>query len=717
MQLPGFLFTLLLLAAASLSKAEDFLYAGATTLAPTPAGKESQTHFENTLPAAKFVSAGEAVPRGAPPSSNVRGVKVAAALAVQSGSSNTSATPAATATTPPPAATATTPPAQISAVAPGPNNKTAKQVQETASVVPVHSAQAPSGKLKARPAADPGAHSVSGTPVSPPPPVQAATAQPAQTAMAQAPQTSAPPLETASEKPIPAQLPKSELVSAAPRAPPSAQEGRAVDGTSATSATPASPIPKLPGNPALSTKPSLQAAGAAGGSPTHLQPAAPTMTSAGAANATQAIADLPAGTTPLPKPSRPTAVSPVPPSVIPGTATIKAQANVGILPSAGEAVASGAAEAQSQPPDVLHPSATTVSVASGISQVLAPSSAGGSGATPMNTQVLRSEADIAKRSEKELPVQVVSTMGAGAPSVTTPWPSNASLHLRGPEWHTWHVSRMWPRLGRLEKLIAGITFMSMLKALCMAGNILVQISPYHQVQRWEEDRCTGDADAAPYVSIAFGGWQWCYYGLFAFFVTKRSGFLILVHSNCLGAVLGTYYSITFYRNCKHDNSLGGLYRYMSAVIMLVLFQLCSLAVLPIERALFLTGLISSFCSFIGAISILVSLPLVIRTRDSSSIPAPLVSANMISSLVWCICGWMLDDPLIAAPNIVGFLSCGICLFCKHLYPSADEWSVNKRRDPVRDTPLSPSSISNRRTAQARAIKAISYQSCDTGGTF
>ncbi|CAE7415346.1 RPA2B, partial [Symbiodinium sp. CCMP2456] len=583
MQLSGFLFPLLLLAAASLSKAEDFLYAGATTLAPTPAGKESQTHFENTLPAAKFVSVAEAVPRGAPPSSNVRGVKVAAALAVQSGSSNTSATPAATATTPPPAATATTP-AQIAAVAPGPNNKTAKPVQETALVVPAHGARAPS-KLKARSAADQGNHSVSVTPVSPPP-LQAA--QPAQAAaIAQAPQSSAPPREKASEKPIPAQLPEPQLVSAAPRAPPSAQEGRAVDGTFATSATPASPIPKLPENPALSTKPSLHVAGAAGGSPAHLQPAAP-MTSAGAANATQAIADLPTGTTPLPKSSRPTAVSPVPTSVIPGNASMKAQPTAGVLPSAGESVASGAAEAQSQPPSVLHPSATTVSVASGISQVPAPSSAGGSGATPTNTQVLRSEADIAKRSEKQLPVQVVSTMGAGAPSLTTPWPSNASLHLRGPEWHTWHVSRMWPRLGRLEKFIAGITFMSMLKALCMAGNILVQISPYHQVQRWEEERCTGDADAAPYVSIAFGGWQWCYYGLFAFFVTKRSGFLILVHSNCLGAVLGTYYSITFYRNCKHDNSLGGLYRYMSAVIMLVLFQLCSLAVLPIERALFLT---------------------------------------------------------------------------------------------------------------------------------
>eukprot|EP00438_Fugacium_kawagutii_P007211 Skav218000 [mRNA] locus=scaffold2344:67597:68439:- [translate_table: standard] len=49
------------------------------------------------------------------------------------------------------------------------------------------------------------------------------------------------------------------------------------------------------------------------------------------------------------------------------------------------------------------------------------------------------------------------------------------------------------------------------------GSQVVQISPYPQVQRWEASGCTGDSDAAPYVSIAFGGWQWCYYGLFAFF--------------------------------------------------------------------------------------------------------------------------------------------------------------------------------------------------------
>eukprot|EP00438_Fugacium_kawagutii_P007210 Skav217999 [mRNA] locus=scaffold2344:64129:66051:- [translate_table: standard] len=198
-------------------------------------------------------------------------------------------------------------------------------------------------------------------------------------------------------------------------------------------------------------------------------------------------------------------------------------------------------------------------------------------------------------------------------------------------------------------------------------------------------------------------------------VTKRSGFLILVHSNCLGAVLGTYYSVAFYRNCN-QSSLGGLQRYTSAVVMLVLFQLCSVAVLPVERALFVTGLISSFCSFIGAISILVSLPRVIRTQDSSSIPALLVSANLLSSLVWCICGWMLEDPLIAAPNVVGFVSGLVCLFLKYMYPD-HEWAAKRPRERRQEhvADLTPLTVVDSRTLRSVTWK-LGYQSCDTGGT-
>lgn len=229
--------------------------------------------------------------------------------------------------------------------------------------------------------------------------------------------------------------------------------------------------------------------------------------------------------------------------------------------------------------------------------------------------------------------------------------------------------RVWPQL---QQIIAGITFATTVKAACMAGNVLVQVSPYPQVKRWSSRGCTGESDPAPYVSIAFGGWQWCYYGLFAWWLTKRSGFLILVHSNCLGALLGTYYTLTFYRNCRHDSISQGLQKYLTAVATLALFQVCTLMVLPAERALFLTGLIASFCSFVGALSMLVSVPTVVRTEDSRIISGPLAASNFMSAAVWVVCGWMLSDPLIGSPNVVAVLASGTCLYLKSRYPASDE---------------------------------------------
>lgn len=232
------------------------------------------------------------------------------------------------------------------------------------------------------------------------------------------------------------------------------------------------------------------------------------------------------------------------------------------------------------------------------------------------------------------------------------------------------------------RAIAGLGFTAVVKVCCMVSNVVVQVSPYPQVRRWESRGSTGEADAAPYVSIAFGGWQWCFYGLFAWLHTGRSGFMILVYSNCLGAMLGTYYVVVFYRCCRNSCALHTLSLYLSAAGILALLQACSLSVVPSERSLLLTGLISSFCSFVGAISMLVTLPVVIRTKDSRSIPGALVAANMVCSAVWCLCGWILDDPLVTGPNVVCLISCTVCVYMKFKFPSEGDALSDGEGAPV-----------------------------------
>jgi uncharacterized protein with PQ loop repeat len=241
--------------------------------------------------------------------------------------------------------------------------------------------------------------------------------------------------------------------------------------------------------------------------------------------------------------------------------------------------------------------------------------------------------------------------------------------VSGLAWFWFWLSTTWPQTA---SLLSGITFALVVKTMCMVGNVIVQISPYPQVKRWESRGCTGEADAAPYISIAFGGWQWCFYGMFAWMLTKRSGFLILVHSNCLGALLGSYYALAFFRNCRNANSIMSFQRYVSAIMSLVVLQFCTICVLPAERALFLTGLISSFCSFVGAMSMLVTVPTVLRLKDSRSIPGPLVCANFMSASVWCVCGWMLQDLLVSGPNVVSTLSSATCIYLKYKYPSTED---------------------------------------------
>lgn len=212
-----------------------------------------------------------------------------------------------------------------------------------------------------------------------------------------------------------------------------------------------------------------------------------------------------------------------------------------------------------------------------------------------------------------------------------------------------------------------LSLVVVVNALCMIGNVLVQVSPYPQAKEWEAKKDTGDSDAAPYVSICYCGWQWCFYGIFAWLVTGNAGFLILVKSNFLGAVLGMHYTAAFYRNCICESSSASLFQYLKGVAFLIALQVCGLMTLSVERALFLSGLVSSFCSFAGACSMLVTVPTVVRSKDASSINGGLVCAYFGSALTWCACGFLLGDMLVMGPNVVSAISSGLCMWLKFQY--------------------------------------------------
>jgi len=249
------------------------------------------------------------------------------------------------------------------------------------------------------------------------------------------------------------------------------------------------------------------------------------------------------------------------------------------------------------------------------------------------------------------------------------------------KWAALVISAAREMVSRTAVACASFTFAMAVKMACISSNLLIQVSPWPEARGWAKKGTTGMADAAPYVSIALSGWQWCFYGTFAFLITNESSFFVLVQSNILGAVFGSYYVMVFLRNCKDLSAKETLYSYLSAVGSLALLQVCAVAMLPVERALFLSGLVGSFCCFLSATSLLVTLPTVIQTQDSSSIPGLLVGVGLFSAVAWCTCGRLLDDPMVTFPNLYAACACSAALGLKLRYAGP----ANKLDMPAKDS--------------------------------
>lgn len=240
-----------------------------------------------------------------------------------------------------------------------------------------------------------------------------------------------------------------------------------------------------------------------------------------------------------------------------------------------------------------------------------------------------------------------------------------------------------------------LTFAFCVKAACMASNIIFSVSPFPQVHEFSKHGHTGVVDCAPFMSILYGGFQWCFYGLFAFLVTKKSGFLVLVYSNVLGAFLGTYYVYGFMMYCRDSGALSRLKRYAQVALVVVTLQVFAIASLSRARSLLLVGFASSVCSVVGSLSLLATLPVVLETRCSKSINLPLATVGFLSGILWLTCGFILWDVWILVPNVANLCLNTITLSCGLYFPQEDSKAGLEYDSDAPEAVCVPSSITRR----------------------
>jgi uncharacterized protein with PQ loop repeat len=230
-----------------------------------------------------------------------------------------------------------------------------------------------------------------------------------------------------------------------------------------------------------------------------------------------------------------------------------------------------------------------------------------------------------------------------------------------------------------KTLAATFTFAFLVKCLCIVSNIVFQVAPLPQVQKFSTDGDTGEVDSAPLIGILFTGFQWSFYGGFAYVVTNEGGFLTIVCSNIIGAVLGIYYMWGFAQNCQDEVSQRKFWVYVKLMVAATLVQAAVIVRLPGPEALFFIGLMSTTASCLGALSMCSTLPKVIETKNSASINVELLFIGLGSSILWCICAVMLWDKWIAIPNFFSLAIQILLTFFVFYYPPVDTPGIAMRR--------------------------------------
>jgi len=95
--------------------------------------------------------------------------------------------------------------------------------------------------------------------------------------------------------------------------------------------------------------------------------------------------------------------------------------------------------------------------------------------------------------------------------------------------------------------------------------------------------------------------------------------------------------------------------FLFSVLLATLLSTCIFALTLVD--INVNGTICVLLTFLLGVSPLARLGVMIRQRDSASIPVPLTMTMLITNIAWAMYGVQLDDNYIILPSIFGFIIC------------------------------------------------------------
>ncbi|GLG98974.1 Sugar transporter SWEET1 [Gryllus bimaculatus] len=178
-------------------------------------------------------------------------------------------------------------------------------------------------------------------------------------------------------------------------------------------------------------------------------------------------------------------------------------------------------------------------------------------------------------------------------------------------------------------------------SLCTILQLLV---PIFMCRKFMIDGTTGETSSLPFVVGFLSSSLWLKYGL-------MQGEPSLIIVNSVGAIMQLCYIAVFYLYCPRKMVV--IQQLLGVALIQALTILYTIIESDQEVAIKRVGMLCCFMTIAFFAAPLTQLAHIIQTGSSESLPFPLTLATFTSSLLWLIYGFIIDDPNVKLPNIIG----------------------------------------------------------------
>lgn len=209
-------------------------------------------------------------------------------------------------------------------------------------------------------------------------------------------------------------------------------------------------------------------------------------------------------------------------------------------------------------------------------------------------------------------------------------------------------------------LLEDLSFKDVLSTSATISTVLQFLTGSVICHRYIRKKSTGETSGFPFVSGFLSCFLWLKYGL----LTEEH---TLIFVNTVGSALFLAYVIIYFTFSVNKRSVVRQFVAVCCFILACSFYTAYETIL--DKAIEVIGLVCCCVGVVFFASPLTVLTQVIRTKNTESLPFPIIISSFFVSLQWWIYGILIDDRFIQIPNLLGCILSSIQLFLYVIYPS------------------------------------------------